>query len=41
MAYTLTPKCPAPPPDPDQSPADVAMDKAERHLKSLLDTDGF
>ena len=38
MAYTLTPKCPTPPPDPNQSAAEAAFEKAECKLKTLLST---
>jgi len=38
MAYMLTPMRPEPPSDPNHSAADAALDKAERHLESLLST---
>lgn len=37
MADALAPK--HPPPDPDQSAADAALEKAERHLETPLSTE--
>lgn len=41
MAYMLASKRPTPRPDPNQSAADAAFEKAERKLKTLLSSDDF